>query len=65
MSKQAPYYCPLHGIKLKGETKPIQEGVAYVSKAICYDKSDDFKHTVIIEDRQAFEQEGVITVVLS
>ena len=58
-------YCPLHGKELKNEKLVDKDkglGIEQ-SKAYCYAKKT--KHTVYIEDRQNYEQEGKILIVFS
>jgi len=55
-------YCPMHAKQLYNESKQIKEGESYLSRTICND--ENCEHFVYIENRQAFEQEGRITILL-
>lgn len=56
-------YCPTHGKKLK--QKEVPNSMERALSIYYYKGKCEEGHTVEIEDRQAYEQEGIVSIILS
>lgn len=63
MAKKINLYCPLHGTQLENERSIDKDKIETISKASCV--NEEGRHAVFVTDRQAYEQEGTIEILLS